>query len=152
PAFDQTGKLTLANRHSSTGAFNATVLRGTRSTCGTFQTLRFPALPASQHEAENVAALWKISSAEEGREVGSAGQASRELLQITGADASPEAFRDYAPGKRVLHVATHGFFLEGSCESAVERRLDVNKRDEAFSPATAENPLLLSGLAFAGAN
>ena len=75
-----------------------------------------------------------------------------ESLQMTGAEASPEAFTQYAPGKRVLHMATHGFFLEGSCESAVQRRLDPSKRDESVLPATAENPLLLSGLAFAGAN
>jgi CHAT domain-containing protein len=74
------------------------------------------------------------------------------LLQVTGADASAEAFEQYAPGKRVLHVATHGFFLEGSCESVVQRGLAASKRDESFLPATAENPLLLSGLAFAGAN
>ena len=79
-------------------------------------------------------------------------QDSGELLEMTGADASPEAFEQYAPGKRVLHVATHGFFLQGSCESAVQRRLDAGKRDEGFLPASAENPLLLSGLAFAGAN
>jgi CHAT domain-containing protein len=71
---------------------------------------------------------------------------------MTGADASPEAFERFAPGKRVLHIATHGFFLEGSCQSAVQLRLDANKQEENSVPATAENPLLLSGLAFAGAN
>jgi len=30
--------------------------------------------------------------------------------------------------------------------------LDAGTRDETFLPASAENPLLLSGLAFAGAN
>jgi len=160
PAFDQAGKLTVASNQQSAPAGAATgttgaLLRGTRSACGTFQTLHFPPLPASQQEAENIAALWKQSSAGEGAQImrGSAVQpGSGELLQMTGSDASPEAFAQYAPGKRVLHVATHGFFLEGSCESAVQRRLDPSKRDESILPATAENPLLLSGLAFAGAN
>jgi CHAT domain-containing protein/Tfp pilus assembly protein PilF len=160
PAFDRAGKLVVAGNKpsalaSTTAGPTGALLRGTRSACGTFQTLRFPPLPGSQQEAENIAALWKQSTAGEGAQIqrGSTVQpGSGELLQMTGADASPEAFEQYAPGKQVLHVATHGFFLEGSCESAVQRRLDADKRDENFLPATAENPLLLSGLAFAGAN
>ncbi len=102
-------------------------------------------LPASQREADSISALWKTS--------GSRNQpAGNESLQVTGVDASPEAFEKYAPGKRVLHVATHGFFLQGNCESAAQMESDPSKRDEKLLNATAENPLLLSGLAFAGAN
>ena len=159
PAFDQAGKLAVVSNQSppagSVTGTTGTLLRGTRSTCGTFQTLHFSPLPASQQEAENIAALWTQSGAGAGTEImrGSNAQPGNGAsLQMTGADASPEAFTQYAPGKRVLHVATHGFFLEGSCESAVQRRLDPSKRDESILPATAENPLLLSGLAFTGAN
>jgi CHAT domain-containing protein len=160
PAFDQASKLAVAANQPSipAGATTNTVgtlLRGTRSACGTFQTLHFSPLPASQQEAENIAALWMQSSAGAGAGImrgPDAKAGNGESLQMTGVDASPEAFTQYAPGKRVLHVATHGFFLEGSCESAVQRRLDPGKRDESVLPASAENPLLLSGLAFAGAN
>ena len=160
PAFDQARKVVVASNQQAipTGARNGTgvtLLRGSRSACGTFRTIRFPPLPASQQEAEKIAAVWKRSVAGEGARTDSRspGQpSSGELLQVTGADASAEAFEQYAPGKRVLHVATHGFFLEGSCESAVQRGLDASKRNESLLPATAENPLLLSGLAFAGAN
>jgi CHAT domain-containing protein/tetratricopeptide (TPR) repeat protein len=159
PAFDQAGKLAVASNQSppagSVTGTTGTLLRGTRSACGTFQSLHFPPLPGSQQEAENITALWRQSSERAGAQVmrGSDAQPGNgESLQMTGVDASPEAFTQYAPGKRVLHVATHGFFLEGSCESAIQRRLDPSKRDESVLPATAENPLLLSGLAFAGAN
>jgi CHAT domain-containing protein/tetratricopeptide (TPR) repeat protein len=148
PAFDQMGKLLMASNRqfasvNTTSGTTGGLLRGARSACGTFQTLRFPPLPASQQEVENIAALWKRSASGEMVQPGGG------LQQVTGTDASREAFARYAPGKRVLHVATHGFFLEGSCQSA---GWDVDKRDQSSPPATTENPLLLSGLAFAGAN
>jgi CHAT domain-containing protein/tetratricopeptide (TPR) repeat protein len=153
PSFDRSPKLSVAlNRPSTmrgvtTGAAEPD-RRGTRSACGTFKTLRFPPLPASEMEVEDIAALWK-SATPEGAAVVQSG--SEELLEVTGAEASTEAFEQSAPGKRVLHVATHGFFLEGTCDSAVQRA-DADKEKAGRLPATAENPLLLSGLAFAGAN
>ena len=159
PAFDQVGKLAMTSSPQSapvgpTSGTGGVLLRGARSACGTFQTLRFRALPGSQQEAENIAAFWKQAAGEGSQALRGASVQleSSELLQMMGADASPEAFVQLAPGKRVLHVATHGFFLEGSCQSAVQLGLDSRKRDNSFLPVTAENPLLLSGLAFAGAN
>ena len=71
------------------------------------------------------------------------------MLQLTGVDASLEAFEQYAPGRRVLHVATHGFFLQSKCNSALPAQFDPNRNDPQEA---AKSPLLLSGLAFAGAN
>jgi len=47
-------------------------------------------------------------------------------------------FKVHAPSRSVLHLATHGFFLDAGCR--------------AGTPASIESPLLLSGLALAGAN
>lgn len=51
---------------------------------------------------------------------------------LTGEDATRSRFLDEAPQSRVLHIATHAFVLEKSCGNG--------------------NPLLHSGLVFAGAN
>lgn len=59
-------------------------------------------------------------------------------------------------GRRVVHLATHGFFLGSSCRSAlsVDRGVGLLEIEPAGSPReeVGENPLLLSGLALAGAN
>ena len=156
PAFDRASNLTVALKPSSTprGATLQPARRGTRSACGSFKTLRFPPLPASEKEANDIAALWKESTSERatGGDGGATTRAGGEgLLEVTGSDASRETFEESAPGKRVLHVATHGFFMEGNCESAGQRAV-ANQERGGRSPAIGENPLLLSGLAFAGAN
>lgn len=58
---------------------------------------------------------------------------SGEILDtLTGPDATRESFLEAAPRNRVLHVATHAFVLDSKCGGG--------------------NPLLRSGLVFAGAN
>jgi len=56
----------------------------------------------------------------------------------------------------VLHLATHGFFLGGSCPSILDSARGVGKvvmgGSEPAAEVTAENPLVLSGLALAGSN
>lgn len=76
------------------------------------------------------------------------------VVFLTGRAASERAVKVAAPGKRILHFATHGFFLGGDCAAADTRGrgfsgLAVPGRDRALA---LENPLVFSGLAFAGAN
>jgi CHAT domain-containing protein len=54
------------------------------------------------------------------------------VLRLSGAGATRDAFVEDAPGRRVLHLATHAYVLPERCG--------------------AHRPLLRSGLAFAGAN
>lgn len=58
-----------------------------------------------------------------------------DAVSLTGAQASETALKAVT-APRILHVATHGFFLENSDDAKTE----------------IQNPLLRSGLAFAGAN
>jgi CHAT domain-containing protein len=98
--------------------------------------MRFGPLPASGREAEEVARLWSDD-------------ASRTASLFTGPAATELAFKRLAPGQRVIHVATHGFFADGRCPSI----LGPDERSVGGSAGDAvDSPLLLSGLALAGAN
>ena len=71
---------------------------------------------------------------------------------LLGPDASETTFKRSAHDYRVLHLATHGFFLADAC-GASGRRGTRGVGGLAGPPRRpAENPLLLSGLALAGAN
>jgi CHAT domain-containing protein/tetratricopeptide (TPR) repeat protein len=121
-----------------------------RAGCGSLQTMQFTPLAGTSREVRDVAALWIEDS-------------PAQVLE--GRDASEQAFKREAPGHRVLHLATHGFFLGDDCAPAVAATRSVGalttgqtktanrpiqpKRNDA---ALIENPLLMSGLALAGAN
>lgn len=81
----------------------------------------FAFLPATVQEAESVT-----------RALGRGAQ------RLDGAAASEDAVRALAPGKRILHLATHGFFAAGQLAGLGE--------------SGTLNPMLLSGVVLAGAN
>jgi CHAT domain-containing protein len=118
--------------------------RGRRSTCGDFQSMRFAALPDSEREVKEVTALWRKRSG------------NPSVLRLVGAHASETEFKAKAPGRQMIHLATHGFFLGDTCVSALEASHasgeQVRQNQPEPPPAVGENPLLLSGLALAGAN
>jgi CHAT domain-containing protein/tetratricopeptide (TPR) repeat protein len=149
PAYDATS---LASRQgvpsqAASGAAEVAVaarqsFRGARSTCGDFRSVRFDPLPGTEREARDVSDLWKHRKA-------------RSATQLTGSAASEAAFKELGPGRRILHLATHGFFLGGHCVSALDASSAAGRlvsSSEEPPPATGENPLVLSGLALAGAN
>jgi CHAT domain-containing protein len=74
-----------------------------------------------------------------------------------GSEASEPNFKMGAPGKEILHLATHGFFMGGKCSSTLDRDRGVTMmetilEDQALRPVVGDDPMLLSGLAMAGAN
>lgn len=128
-----------------------------RSGCAGFQSLRFGPLPGAQREAREVVALWRKGGPPGSDAAARAALpgASSDALELTAAAASEAAFKQHAPGRKVLHLATHGFFLGSGCSSALEATRGVGKvvaAGDAPPPLAGENPLLLSGLVLAGAN
>ncbi|HMJ84677.1 MAG TPA: CHAT domain-containing tetratricopeptide repeat protein, partial [Vicinamibacterales bacterium] len=116
------------------------VAGGLRASCGDLASLTFDPLAGTLQEVREVARLWSDSPAD--------------VLQDRG--ASEGAFKRAAPGHRVLHLATHGFFLGSTCLPAMGGTRAVGglapKRPGQSSAGIADNPLMLSGLALAGAN
>lgn len=115
------------------------VYRGSTAACGGFHSLRFPALPGTGAEAEEVAALWIEGGSPDG---------PPEVL--TGLAATEQAVKRDASRAKVLHLATHGFFVQDRCRSLTS--LTGNVDSGAMPDPVGESPLLLAGLALAGAN
>lgn len=88
---------------------------------------RFEPLPATTAEVAAVAAL--------ARSLGG-GEAP---VALTGPAAGEAAFKRLAPGRRIVHLATHSWFLGAECASGAPG-------------VVARNPLVFSGIALAGAN
>jgi CHAT domain-containing protein/lipopolysaccharide biosynthesis regulator YciM len=135
------------------GAVPTQSFRGSSPECLNFESLDFDALPGSRVEAEVIARLW--------REIGRASSGRDTSQLLTGPLATEHAFKQLSPNRRILHVATHGFFLGDECEPAIAGTRAVGglirpNGGGAFSDGarrqSLENPLLLSGLALAGAN
>jgi CHAT domain-containing protein/Tfp pilus assembly protein PilF len=103
----------------------AAAYRGQLADCEDFGKRRFEPLPGSLDEIERIAGMWSAA----------AGESVDRMVTLTGSRAREDALKTLAPGRRVLHIATHGFFLGRNCRAAGD-----------------DNLLLLSGLALAGSN
>ena len=110
-------------------AGNPFQLRNVRSGCEMFRDLVVPRLPETRTEVKAIGRLWGEQNPKESSQV------------FVAAMASEEAFKRVSGGKRVIHLATHGYYIESSCVSGTNA-------DESVG----ENPLLQSGLLLAGAN
>ena len=105
-----------------------------RSACGELEKMRMSPLPGTRKEVEAIAARWEKFSDEP-------------AVVCFGSDASEERFKADAPGSRIIHLATHGYFLESTGRSEI-----LGQGLESDIRFVGESPLLLSGLFLAGAN
>jgi CHAT domain-containing protein/Tfp pilus assembly protein PilF len=106
-----------------------------RSSCDALDKLNVVPLPGTRKEVESVAAQWRRSGAA--------------AVTYFGQNATEEEFKRSAPGKRVIHLATHGFYISDECQQQLSMRGGLGMEGSAY---VGENPLLLSGFLLAGAN
>ncbi|HEV8198938.1 MAG TPA: CHAT domain-containing tetratricopeptide repeat protein [Candidatus Polarisedimenticolia bacterium] len=106
----------------------ATSVAMPRPLCPEFAALSFESLPGAVEEAREVAALLPVEG---------------ERVVLEGGRARADAVATLAPGKRILHLATHAFVLPESCGLVPGKG---TAEDLAAPPQ--ERVLLRSGLAF----
>ncbi|MGD8539980.1 MAG: CHAT domain-containing protein [Candidatus Aminicenantes bacterium] len=131
PAYDEISLFSAlspehAPKQSLIERAKSVLFRGERSQCMNFKSMEFKPLPATNKEIDEITEIWEKKSGKK-----------RGIEKFTSSMADEQTFKLEAPGKQILHLATHGFFLEGDCP---------------LPAAGTENPLLLSGIALAGAN
>ncbi|HWR83364.1 MAG TPA: CHAT domain-containing tetratricopeptide repeat protein [Candidatus Deferrimicrobium sp.] len=106
----------------------------TRSGVSGFSLAQATPLPNTRREVQAVAESWAARWQESTR-------------VYLGPDASEEKLKVEASGKRVIHLATHGYFLEPA-----PHRETVSEKAADDDHLLGQHPLLLSGLLLAGAN
>ncbi len=100
--------------------------------------ISFAALPGT---ADEIASLEKQMRA-----------AGFETSQMSESGASEAALADQVAGRRVIHLATHGFFLQELPLRNEEVRMGEGESDAAAGVVRLQDPMLRSGLALAGAS
>lgn len=121
----------------SAGDLVAAAFRGSRP-CGDAPGVALSPLPHARDEIHAIVEVWR--NAGEGTPV-----------TLVGRDATEAAVKAGLPGPRVLHLATHGFFLGAGCGSGSASRGVGGLRPATDGTAEVGNPLL-AGLFLAGAD
>jgi CHAT domain-containing protein len=140
-------------------ALLAAAYRGPHASCLDREEIRFAPLPGAAVELARVADRWEAGPTRLARreEAPLRGEAER----VLGADATEDALRRLAPGRQVVHLATHGFLFGDSCRAGAAGERGIGgvvaapARPVVSAPpsgAIEESPYVLSGLALAGAN
>ena len=112
-----------------------------RAGCASSGALRFVDLPGTRDEVQEVAQIWRTS-------VGG-------TTILSGSRATKRATTAALAHRRVVHLATHGFFLNSDCQPSLPlatRAVGGLTSSSARPHVVDASPLVLSGLALAGAN
>ncbi len=119
------------------------------ASCDAAGRVRFDPLPPAKREAEAVADLWRKSGRADKKDPPAS-------VLLTGKAATEGALASAAAGRSVLHLATREFLAPAECLSILDaargRAPSIAPDGDGPAVSGADSPLLLSGLALAGAN
>ncbi|MBF0311656.1 MAG: CHAT domain-containing protein, partial [Magnetococcales bacterium] len=118
-------------------ASSSEVRDGLRAFSQGMRGLRFDPLPGAEKEGKLI-----VGQVEERK------KANRIFLKF---DAQEKVVQSIAQPPEVLHIATHGFFLKAD-DNLRKRLMKLQRGGDLQLPPPGDNPLLRSGLAFAGIN
>jgi CHAT domain-containing protein len=150
PTFDGVTSTSVPKPPAGEGAVTA-LRRSAESPCRELENLHFSPLAGTLEEVRDIARLWSAA----------AFNASENIRVLTARQADETTFKREAPGHRVLHLATHGFFLKGPCSEersglrsvgGIVSSTNGKPSTANAAPTRVDYPLLLSGVALAGAN
>ncbi len=147
PLFGEpTDTLVASATEPSHGSKSSTLTRRNVTTGASLSQMYFAPLPGTEQEARSIETLFPNA------------------VVVTGRDATKAALKQ-ADAPQILHIATHGFFLNDpeppsdekpskEAAASASARASAKRAGEASSDAGAadDNPLLKSGLALSGAN
>lgn len=131
-----TGKQQL-DQAKSRSAGVSTVRDAMRGMASGLRGLRFDPLPGAEREGRLISESVEAKGAE--------------TAIYTRRDAQEKVLRELAQPPEILHIATHGFFLKAD-DTLRKRLLKLQRSSDVQLPPPGDNPLLRSGLAFAGIN
>ncbi len=100
------------------------------SPCRNLDEITVSPLPGTRHEIDRIVDWWRSAIDEP-------------VASFLGPAATEERCKRLGPSHRVVHLATHGYYLQAECEATT---------DTAAAMVRTANPLLLSGLFLAGSN
>ncbi len=137
PDYNADGVVDAAAIAAAEGRRSAALKLGIRGAGSGLRGLNFAPLPGAE---------------EEGRIITDRVQASEEQSTVYfGNDAQEHVLAAITETPEILHMATHGFFLEAD-DNLRKRLLKMQRSAEVQVPPPGDNPLLRAGLAFAGIN
>lgn len=114
-----------------------------RSECRRTELTSFQPLPGSREEIQDLARL--------SQRLGRPGGQKPALTTLSGREATEQALRQAIAGRRIVHLATHGFAVARGCGPARPGVRGIGGLSLGTRPAK-EDSLPLSGLVLAGAN
>ncbi|MBF0108822.1 MAG: tetratricopeptide repeat protein [Magnetococcales bacterium] len=116
---------------------SASLKAGLRAFSSGMRGLRFDPLPGAEKEGALISKLSQTGK--------------KKNRMLTRNDAQEKVFNELTRPPEVLHIATHGFFLKPD-DNLRKRLLKLQRSSDIQIVPPGDNPLLRSGLAFAGIN